>query len=788
MRYGLKLTWFKKIMLFFLIVVVIPTVSISSMYIYNYTSELQDKYNKQLDTDVHNFSSQLQLLINQIDGLSLQLSLQTNLNSLLSSPESAGKYDYYVLQNYLRDQTSVNGITDSAYIYFQLSDRVLTTNEGMYDLKSFYDKSLLDGFLTGDSRPEYQVRELKRDPSRPPVEVISFGRTLHSTGKYALGELVINVKKDEFFEAFKKIVQLDEQSGVFIVDLKNGRTLFRSGEGSGAEAVADVLAQSASLKQGQTATVKSNGRKYFINYQTIQPHSWMLAKVMPYDSYEREAAARLKITVATNGVVIMIGFLLSYLFALAIYSPWREIVTRYQSIFRTATQNQSLDEYSFIRKGIDSILDENNQIKSAIDQVEPLVRHKLIYDLLNGSIPHNSWTSRLLEQNGIRFNSPYFTVCIVAPELKSSLKEGDTGREIHLFLFGLTENVFRTRMAAAGTLLDEDRYAFILGLPEEASAKYRDEAVVGAGLINETWRHILNELCRTVNETALTRFDRSLQFSFGNVCSDILDVQESHKHAKRGFKYKALLNKSDAVFFTNTTCKKTIPYPISLQKVLAEGIKSGNRKQTGEAISSLLQQYVHERKFPLDKVQQMIVILLSAVIHELIREGYELEELETEHVLRIDDCSNNVELETLLREYLGSIITRLEACSDQKSDNIYVARTIRFMEENYASNISIGDIAGEVGVSPNYLSRIFKAETGISPLEYLTRCRMEHGKRLLLDENRYALQEIGQQIGYHDVQSFIRFFKKHESVTPSVYRKSALSEGRRKGHILNDIQ
>ena len=75
----------------------------------------------------------------------------------------------------------------------------------------------------------------------------------------------------------------------------------------------------------------------------------------------------------------------------------------------------------------------------------------------------------------------------------------------------------------------------------------------------------------------------------------------------------------------------------------------------------------------------------------------------------------------------------------------------------------------------DHLRRCFKAETGMTPLEYLTSLRIGHAKKLLAQKEnaRYSLQDVALLSGYYDAQYFSRLFRKKTGMTPSAYARSA---------------
>ena len=76
----------------------------------------------------------------------------------------------------------------------------------------------------------------------------------------------------------------------------------------------------------------------------------------------------------------------------------------------------------------------------------------------------------------------------------------------------------------------------------------------------------------------------------------------------------------------------------------------------------------------------------------------------------------------------------------------------------------------EVNISPYYFSKLFKEETGENFIEYVTAARMERAKELL-DSTDKSMKEICVEIGYADPNYFSRSFKKNIGVTPTEYKE-----------------
>lgn len=130
-------------------------------------------------------------------------------------------------------------------------------------------------------------------------------------------------------------------------------------------------------------------------------------------------------------------------------------------------------------------------------------------------------------------------------------------------------------------------------------------------------------------------------------------------------------------------------------------------------------------------------------------------------------------------EICFDIINRIEQQdhAEQKQEiNGYVQRLLQMLKEDCGSNMNLSSVADKLGLSSVYLSKIFKHEMGMNYTQYLTDCRMERAKEMLIQENA-QVQEIAEALGYSQAHYFSKIFKQYTGLTPSEYmRKKRLNE------------
>lgn len=101
-----------------------------------------------------------------------------------------------------------------------------------------------------------------------------------------------------------------------------------------------------------------------------------------------------------------------------------------------------------------------------------------------------------------------------------------------------------------------------------------------------------------------------------------------------------------------------------------------------------------------------------------------------------------------------------------------VTQAVDFINENYATDLSLSDIAAAAHLSPFHLSRIFKRATGATPHQYLLQVRVNSARSLLTaGAGDRSLAEVAAAVGFADQSHLTRHFKRMLGVTPKQLRQ-----------------
>lgn len=97
-------------------------------------------------------------------------------------------------------------------------------------------------------------------------------------------------------------------------------------------------------------------------------------------------------------------------------------------------------------------------------------------------------------------------------------------------------------------------------------------------------------------------------------------------------------------------------------------------------------------------------------------------------------------------------------------------KAIHFINENYAAELSVSQVAEAVHLSASQFSRQFKKQINTSPYDYILSVRLNKSKELLKNTT-LPIGEIAYQTGFHSDANYIYCFKKKEGISPLKFRK-----------------
>lgn len=99
-----------------------------------------------------------------------------------------------------------------------------------------------------------------------------------------------------------------------------------------------------------------------------------------------------------------------------------------------------------------------------------------------------------------------------------------------------------------------------------------------------------------------------------------------------------------------------------------------------------------------------------------------------------------------------------------------IRKAMLYIEKNLSKRVSLRRISEHIHLSESYFSKIFKDDTGLSVMQYITLLRIQEAKKLLV-YSQLTVNQISKTLGYNRTSYFCKIFKLATTETPHSYRK-----------------
>ena len=212
-------------------------------------------------------------------------------------------------------------------------------------------------------------------------------------------------------------------------------------------------------------------------------------------------------------------------------------------------------------------------------------------------------------------------------------------------------------------------------------------------------------------------------------------------------------------------------YPYDLECQLIAKVKIGDRTGAREILNSLLGKIMFHNPGNVNLLKARLVELLSVLSRAAAQGGVDINILLNKNlgyinkVLTIDTQEDIcIWISHALDEFIESVYSSQDI---KKMSQLKPA--IEFMQYNYASPLTLADIAKAAHLSVSRLAHLFREQMGVTIVDYLTNIRINHAKRMLLT-TEHNCTRICYDVGYNNQSYFTRVFKQIVGLTPREFR------------------
>lgn len=211
-------------------------------------------------------------------------------------------------------------------------------------------------------------------------------------------------------------------------------------------------------------------------------------------------------------------------------------------------------------------------------------------------------------------------------------------------------------------------------------------------------------------------------------------------------------------------------YPHDMEDILIQELKKKNLSQAGNISRKMISEIITAPE-DLSLKKEYIAQHFAAMKHTLHSLGFDMNDFNHQWPFSsLSYMENEEELLTFCTIYLDNLIAILSR--QNQSSNFALTKKVETYLSEYltdASHLSLENMASYLGLSPQYVSKIFKEEYSQTFTEYIAWRRVELAKSHLRQTD-FTVSQIAKMVGYTDSNYFCRIFKKLTGMTPKEYR------------------
>ncbi|WP_210340863.1 helix-turn-helix domain-containing protein [Alkalicoccobacillus gibsonii] len=752
-----RTAYFRRIIWLVFLCVCVPVVLIGSIYYKLSVSHLTDELKSQYMTSLTSFMDSTEDRLATIEYDSLQFS------------NSSMVRDSFLRENFKEDYVFQGDILDSMLtrknvhppiqemIYYNDEFKmILSTDYGSVKGEHYaYNDDIIHAFSL-DKQASWMYL-----PDGSGRGLISFIRLLPVVGStQAQGAIITHVKEETLTQEFQKHYENSDYLTYRIVE-SSGVELFNSRQvdGYGMDVSSDPIYEQISKIESNSGIIYGedvNGKAVLHLFSKT-----LLDRVYITSLSEVTIAEQLGwikfVIFYTVIIFLIVGLILSYICSRFVYNPVERLIQQGKKLVeKQHIPEGSSNEFEYITECLHYMHEQAESLNKHLKVMEPNIREQFIGKVIKGEIWDRDRIQSECKALQIEENQMY-TVIVVTPE------------KAYKFL---PEEWSLTTFAIANIM-------------KELLQKYRLSGYVSSGDGLETIALVYNNDQRAngvINRERLNRFAEhtceevkkclSLDVSVGvgSEYSGVTKTSESYQEALLALQYRMYKTSSPINYYDhNENAKKQTMffYPRDLEIEIVDYLNKGEREQTKQSLKKFADVVRASESYNL--IYQSYHVLLSSIIRSIEQQGISLLEImENNWFDQLKSRKTSEEIVDWFIEVLFPLYDDIVEESQNLGGRLAVQKVWQHVKENIGMNISLTECAELVGMSPSYLSRLFRRETGISFVDYVKQCKIDEAKKLLKEKDMNIIQ-IAQRVGYSE-RNLSRVFKSAVGMSPGQFR------------------
>lgn len=626
---------------------------------------------------------------------------------------------------------------DNIMLYFK-NDSYVVEKEGTSGAKDLFSRY----YASSEYSPEFWYRQFDESFTYRLIPVSSFTEISANIQKNK-GQLLPAVIKLMPYKDMYFIVMLDpkkmfnsyhysDHSDFYILN-EEGASIFSS-----APSMKALLNQSF---EGQNGSFTSNNLYYF--YQKGQQTGLTYVSVVPIKSISNQLMRLNILFITLLLIIILLSIVTSVVLTMRLNRPVKKIIEAVQQRHPTAMPMSSpIHEFNMISEKMSSILRTNDQMTEDLDKKKDQLRYYAYTNKLR-NIHMNLSDLREL----VVADTP-FTLVLYQLTMKEKFAELDYELEKAVYFIREYINIILSQ-AYQDTItfqMDKDTVLTLFFCPDDTAA------------IESALEQLIQVL----------EVDRDLFF----LTMAVSPIYPDSGHLISAYEYASTmllqrkLNDETQFIRTFRPAKGAVHFTVLEEEEFSTRFMSGNEQSILDWIYRYLDS-LYKRKASVDEFRRFAKEVYGQLNKSLIKLNLQVELF----TLELDHLNSFYSIDKYKQWFKELLSPAIEKVNDKKSDHDPTTHFIlEYLNLHLEQDITLDIMADKLNITPGYLSTYFKEKTGANFSDYLNGLRMQKAKELLNNLD-LKIQEISVKVGYHNVNSFIRMFKRYSGITPGEYRK-----------------
>lgn len=413
---------------------------------------------------------------------------------------------------------------------------------------------------------------------------------------------------------------------------------------------------------------------------------------------------------------------------------------------------ETSNEFSIISARMANNKKKMNVLTDGMNKFKCAIKNGFLADYIKGYVTAEE-AKRKFSEYGIRFEYDCFALVAVRIAEVGMSGRGTVGDAIFV-----VDNILRDCAGddLAFTRIDTDGMLFyIVNAPSDVDIKA--------------------ETCKTfskVAEAARHYIGIHFQMVMSTVATETEKMQSLYQEVVLGMEYSDFYGVDSFLLYDDMKSETVVPdsYRFADETELLYYLREGETEKACALVDNLLSDWNDPKRFGRWQFNWMLYNILNTIMKSADNADTACVAELLQYAGKIENCGNVNEI----KEFLDQLIDRRIQCnSHEKLKGKQICDKIKeyvhaHLTEETLCMTAIGE---EMGLTPVYLSRVFKNYTGMKLNSYINERRIALAKEMILAEPDLKIEAISRRTGFYNTRTFLKVFKTTVGVTPSQFRK-----------------